>query len=483
MASSPDRMSLEDKLYPFLSLYDRLPSRLKWGLGFAFRQLPESVRQGKHYREFKDLAEAGELWQPAQIAEYQLTELRRTLDHANRFCPYYQRRFAEAGFRPERVQAPEDMQGCPLLEKRDVIEHREQMASTAFGPSDRLYITTSGTTGVPVGFYLQKGISRAKEHAFMETMWKRGGYFDGARMAMLRAHVTSLKASGRISSYDATRDWLVLSSYHLTADRLPLYLEELERFKPDLLYTFASTIVQLAEYLESSGQQWRVPLRGVLCSSERFTVQQRRVVERVFKCRAYTWYGHSERVALAAWGRQSDLYYFVPQYGFVEFGPPDAQGLREVIGTTFHNLVMPLIRYRTGDYVRLAQDGAAKLEFPWIAATDIAGREQEFIYSGTGRKISFSTLNMHDDIFDGLYTMQFIQEQPGRLELCYVAGPAFDPAKLPVIEAGLRRKLGDDFELTLRPVPDVERTSQGKHKWLVSRLAPQPAQQPVGRQP
>jgi hypothetical protein len=41
---------------------------------------------------------------------------------------------------------------------------------------------------------------------------------------------------------------------------------------------------------------------------------------------------------------------------------------------------------------------------------------------------------------------------------------------LPRIEAGLRRKLGDDFELVLENVPEVEKTPRGKHKWLVSKI-------------
>jgi phenylacetate-coenzyme A ligase PaaK-like adenylate-forming protein len=43
-------------------------------------------------------------------------------------------------------------------------------------------------------------------------------------------------------------------------------------------------------------------------------------------------------------------------------------------------LAMPLIRYRTGDYVQLADpktDG--DLEFPWAAAKAVAGRDQEFL--------------------------------------------------------------------------------------------------------
>src|SRR6185436_6763838 len=101
------------------------------------------------------------------------------------------------------------------------------------------------------------------------------------------------------------------------------------------------------------------------------------------------WYGHSERAVLAGEGRTSEMFYFWPQYGFVEFGPEDEEGLREVIGTSFHNLVMPLIRYRTGDFVRLSPANASS-EFPWPAALEIAGRAHEFLVSATGRRISLT---------------------------------------------------------------------------------------------
>lgn len=463
-------MSLEDKLYPLLSIYDRLPQGAKWSIGFAYRRIPERFRRGKNYREFKNLAEEGESWSREEIEAYQLKELRKTLHQANAYCPYYQERFAQVKFRPENFRSLEDLKCAPLLEKRDLLEQRDRLASTQVPAKSRLYITTGGSTGVPVGFYLQKGISRAKEHAFLETMWKRGGYFDGARLALLRGYVTSDRAAGKISTYDATRDWLVLSSYHLTPERLPLYLAELRRFKPDLLYVYPSAILQLAEYLQQSGTEWDLPLRGILCGSERITTPQKELIREVFHCRAYSWYGHSERVVLAAEGRNTDLLYFVPQYGYVEFGPPNEDGLQEVIGTSFHNMAMPLIRYRTGDYVRVVKDDS-NLEYPWPAVSEVAGREQEFLVSGTGRKISLTAFNMHDRIFDGLYAVQFYQERPGEAEFRYIAGPGFSESRLSSITTGIQRKLGDDFRVVLKPVQSVEKTAAGKHKWLVSRLS------------
>jgi phenylacetate-CoA ligase len=464
-------MSLEDHLYPLVSFYERMPHGLKVAAGTAYRFLPRKVRFGDRYGEFRDLARHAEKWSLEEIADYQLKQLRATVIQAGNYCPYYQRRFSAAGMRAEELRTVDDLTRFPLLEKRDVIDNRDAMVSTAFPERSRLYITTGGSTGVPVGFHLQKGVSRPKEQAFLEAQWKRAGYFDGARLAVIRGHVTSEKSGGKISSYDATRNWLMLSSYHLTEERLPEYLDAIEKFQPDILHAYPSAALQLAEFLERAGQTWRAPLKCILCGSERLNLPQKRLLERVFNTRVYRWYGHSERVVLAGEGRESELFYFWPTYGFVEFGPPDEEGFQEVIGTSFHNFVMPLIRYRTGDYVKLAHPiRDTRLEFPWPAVSDIAGREQEYLVSSTGRRISLTAFNMHDQIFDDLYAVQFYQEAPGVAEFRYVRGPKFHSARLRYIEDGIRRKLGDDFEFVLREVKETEKTARGKHRWIVSKL-------------
>lgn len=472
-------MSLEDRLYPLLSLYGKLPKRVQYAIGGAYNRLPSRWRLGARYSEFRALSNDADDWSEDECRAYQVEQLRSVLTHAATYCPYYRESFARAGFDPASVRQPEDLAGCPEITKDDVLKHLPEMASTQFAPADRLYLTTGGSTGIPVGFYLHRGVSRPKEQAFLEAMWHRAGYFDGARLAVIRGYVTSAKASGRIVSYDATRDWLMLSSYHLTPERLPEYVDALERFRPDLLHAYPSAALQLAEYIERSGRPWQIPLRAVLCGSERLTLPQKRVLERVFQCRVYRWYGHSERVILAGEGRTSELFYFFPQYGCVEFGPPDDEGLREVIGTSFHNFAMPFIRYRTGDYVRLADDAHSDREFRWPAAVDVVGREHEFLVTATGRKVSMTAFNMHDNVFDGLYALQFYQDQPGTAELRYIPRPKFHQSQLAEIDRRIRVKLGDDFRVTYRAVSEVEKTPRGKHRWLLSHL-PKADEVPAG---
>ena len=457
-------MSLEDKLYPLLRLYEAAPQPVKCLLGRAYRTLPVAWRQGAAYAHFQREASDSESWDADTLQQYQIARLRESLIAAGK-APFYTRRFAEAGVKPEQFESLDQLAAYPLLTKADLLHHREEMVNPEIPASQRLYITTGGSSGVPVGFYLQRGVSRPKEQAYLEAQWSRRGYRAGDRVAVIRGSVTSSKARGRISYYDATRDWLILSSYHLTLERLPEYIAALKRFRPQHLHVYPSAALMLARGLEQTGMKLGFSLTSVLCGSEKLDADSQSYLERMLGARVFHWYGHSERAVLAGQGRHSNHLYFWPGYGHVEFGEPDAAGHREIIGTSFHNHVMPLIRYRTGDYARPGVVLDDELPMPEIEA--VVGRDYEFIISATGRQISLTAINMHDRIFDGLLAVQFAQGKAGEVEFRYQAGPQWHPARVEPMRAGLLRKLGDDFQLALREVTEIEKTSTGKHRWLV----------------
>jgi phenylacetate-CoA ligase len=460
-------MSLEDKLYPLLRLYEAAPQPVKSLAGCAYRTLPAAWRYGSEYARFQKEAAEVETWDLETLRRYQIKTLRESLIAAIK-SPLYAHRFAEAGVKPQEFESLEQLADYPLLTKQDLLQYRDALLNPEIDAKQRLYITTGGSSGVPVGFYLQRGISRPKEQAYLEAQWSRRGYRLGDRVAVIRGGVTSNKARGCISSYDATRDWLILSSYHLTAQRLPEYVAELNRFRPQHLHAYPSAALLLARGLEQTGLKLNFRLTSLLCGSEKLTADSQEYLERILGTRVFHWYGHSERVVLAGQGRQSDHLHFWPTYGFVEFGQPDENGHREIIGTSFHNHVMPLVRYRTGDYARFSNQPKNELPgMPEIAA--VVGRDYEFLVSATGRQISLTAINMHDRIFDGLFAVQFAQGKPGEVEFRFQPGPQWQSSRKETMRAGLLHKLGDDFALTLKEVPEVEKTTAGKHRWLVKR--------------
>ncbi len=464
-------MSLEDTLYPLLKLYEAAPQPVKSLAGRAYRAIPPSLRYGSAYTRFQNEAREVESWDAETIQRYQISALRDSLIAAAK-APFYAERFAASGVDPAKFEALEQLADYPLLTKQNLILQREHFVNAEFTAKQRLYITTGGSSGVPVGFYLHKGVSRPKEQAYLEAQWARRGYRVGDRVAVIRGGVTSNKAGGGISYFDATRNWLILSSYHLTLERLPEYVTALNRFRPQHLHAYPSAALILARGLEQTALKLDFKLTSLLCGSEKLTAESQQYLEQFFGVPVLHWYGHSERVVLAAQGRASNHLHFWPTYGFVEFGEPDAEGNREIIGTSFHNHVMPLIRYRTGDYARMTNDECAVTNAGneiWPVVEAVVGRDYEFLVSATGRRISLTAINMHDRIFDGLLAVQFYQEREGVAECRFQTDSQWQSIREDAMRAGLLKKLGDDFTLTLREVQEVEKTSAGKHRWLVRK--------------
>ena len=96
-------------------------------------------------------------------------------------------------------------------------------------------------------------------------------------------------------------------------------------------------------------------IQAILCTSENIYPGQRELLEEVFQCRVYTFYGHAERVVSAGECEKSTYYHVFPEYGIMELikeGGKTAQSDGDsgiIVGTGLTNYIMPLIRYRTDD--------------------------------------------------------------------------------------------------------------------------------------
>ena len=93
-------------------------------------------------------------WSPAQIRRLQADKLRAVVRHAHERCPYYRRLFREAGVDIDALDL-DSLTGLPTLSRRDVGDHAEEMVDRSVrGGLHRM--STGGSTGVPVRFYVDR---------------------------------------------------------------------------------------------------------------------------------------------------------------------------------------------------------------------------------------------------------------------------------------------------------------------------------------
>lgn len=432
--------------------------------------LPPSILLGASYRHWKRFLAQAQFWPRERIEQWQLERFREILRHAYTNTEGYRELYRKAGMLPDDIRTFEDVARVPLLTK-EVL--RDNLEAFSIRDKEREYGTTGGSTGIPLGFYSSRRL-RSIEWAFMHASWEWAGWKPGTRSAVLRGGYVG--AADRIAEYDPLRRELLLSSYFLSPDRLPSYRDALLRYGIRVLQAYPSSLNLFCDLLRERGMEGQVGFDLILLGSENVYEWQLEKFRAVFpRARLFAWYGQAEQVTLAPWCEHTTRYHSRPFYGMTEILDANGRlvpdgGEGEIVGTNFHNFITPFIRYRTMDFAVRGGIGCPHCKRPFLIMDRILGRAQEFIVTGTGRLISMTAINMHDDIFDGIRQFRFRQEQPGRVIFQYIPAGPLGEDRLARIRSGLAVKFGSDVELELRAVNEIPRSSSGKLHFLDQQL-------------
>ena len=267
---------------------------------------------------------------------------------------------------------------------------------------------------------------------------------------------------------DRAGNMLMLSSYHLSEPAARAYVDALGRFDPVVIQAYPSSMAFLAGWMLAAGVSYGGnSLTGIVTSSETLSQETRRAMERAFGCRVFDWYGQGERVA-AIGTCERGRHHLLTDYSHVELEPA-GDGLAEIVGTGFHNLAMPLVRYRCGDLVRPAPAGelcACGRSFPLIA--EVIGRLDDCVKLPDGRSIG-----RLDHLFKGvagILEAQIRQDRPDALAILVVPAPGFGESTRRTLAENFRHRLGDAVALEIEVVDSIPRTKNGKFKGVVCNV-------------
>jgi phenylacetate-CoA ligase len=463
-----------------MTLVNSAKSGAKKVLRPIFDRLPLEFRAPKVYWSTRELLQKSQRWNEERLMDYQLAQLRRMLQHCAANVPYYRRLFRKIGFDPHQMRRVSDISIIPTLDKEIVRANIKDLLAENIPASKRDYFTTGGTMGKPLGLYNFKD-SGWRELAFMQTQWGRVGFEANQLRAILRGSVVHRK---RYWAYNPREHAYVFSNFHMTPDHVAEYARVMEEKNIPYLHVYPSSALDFARILKEAEIK-PLGFRVVLAGSENLYPGQREAIESFYGCRMYTWYGHSENTALAGECESSHNYHIFPEYGFVEIleddgSPVNREGeVGELVGTSFYNLVMPLVRYRTGDWALLGPDQCA-CGRKYKLLKEVRGRwHQEMLVGKLNNRISMTALNMHSAIFDEVSQFQFYQQERGKVELRLVRKPGYSEKDSKAILAAFREKMGDTVDVQLSFKDELSLTSRGKFRFIVQELPQAEMQQRI----
>jgi hypothetical protein len=371
-------------------------------------------------------------------------------------CPGYHDFWKSHGWHPSYLHSLEDVHGIPIISKDRI---RSNVQDFTVERSDLSEFTTSGTTGLPFAFKYtpllnaahQGGIAIAATYGDPDLLpWQQ------------RALIIKHSARGAASATGPGGSLFLNAAVIHDAD---LLRQLTEAYRPTLLFGWPSLIGGLAHAL--AGQyEFRIAILG----SENVFDSQVAETSRVARTTVGT-YGLSEGAGFAIRCHRCSSYAELDTHGIISF-QKRADGLFDIIGTSFWSRGTLFIRYHTGDITPGLVERCPSCPDSMHYFKRPTGRTQDLIIDRHGTRHPLAMLVGAAGVMRLLKSVQlfdFVQATPGLVLFRYATtdGIPIDEGQL---IAQFQKLVGDEFVLTCRydaRILDLRTKLSPAQKWTI----------------
>ena len=414
-------------------------------------------------------------YDPAAVTRArQLALLQKLVHHAFTNCPYYRRKLTAAGVRPEDVRSLDDIGLIPTISKQEIQEHGPELMSATADTRTLIRDQTGGSTGSPLVFYYDNDRLDSRVAATLRhNHW--AGWNPGDKAAVIWGAPQDLARSPRLR--DRVRDWIqdrriMLDASALDERSMASFTVALRRYRPKILQAYSNTLGLYARYLRSRGIDDIRP-RGIVCSAEVLTAENRRLIEETFGCRVFDRYGCREFAVIASECEVHDGMHINAENLLVEAlvdGRPCRDQDGQLVVTDLRNLAMPLLRYEIRDVGSvLTRECSCPRKLPLLAIG--GGRSTDFLLSTSGAVVSGVVIATYVATnVPGIRQIQFLQDAPGAVKIRLVKGLEWSPATQAQLEAKARHYLGQDMRFDFEFCTLIASEKSGKYRFSICNI-------------
>jgi len=414
-------------------------------------------RQGGRFHKHLDDLELSEHLSPEALQTMQNRRFQHMIRHCVENVPYYRELFQQLKLGVDDVQTPADLVKLPVLDKQTVNQNFDRLIARNRKNWLCQVAKTSGTTGSPAQF-IRDFNSINFENAAIWREWRRAGDYGKRRVSLRGWMVTPVaQTEPPFWRYNPANQEVQMSSFHLSIKNSKAYVDEILKFRPQILYCLPSLGALLGKFFVHHGIDYKFD--AIFTSSESLEPDTREFLEQTFHARVNDWYGQTERVAAIG---QCELgsYHIQEDYSIVELLPGCDSGTYELIGTHLHNFVMPLLRYRTNDYVTAGNE-PCECGSAFRRVGKILGRSGKTpIITPEGCHI---TITAHITCgIDNLLETQFTQERPGEVILKIVTNGQFNERDQEQLIRNAKQYTSPLMKVEVQKVDEIPRGPNGK---------------------
>lgn len=452
--------------------YYNSPSLFRNIIATSYGYTQRKKRLAENYRMQLNFLKESQFYPNEKLKSYQWEQTREFYNEILGIVPFYKNYDIYKSIFP--LHDRYSLSSLPILSKEEVRKNIDKLYYPDLKKISYRWAHTSGTTGKALIFPLTEKCFQ-REYAFRALHYLWGGIeLDKKdKIAFCSGHPVAEpnRKKPPFWVYDYANNQLFFSSYHLSEDNLKSYIKELEIFKPKMLSGYPSSVYLLAQAYKKYGSG-SLKLKAIYTASESLLEYQRKVIEEAFQCKVFVWYGNSEMCCNIVECEYGEMHLKL-EHSYVEIldsnNSPVAPGEKgRLVCTGFGNIAFPLIRYDIGDEVVLANNQISKCGRGGILIEKIIGRIEDYIVTPDGRFVGRLDHLFKDSL--NVKEAQLIQNCINELIIRIVCREGYSNKDEKLIEKEARLRLGNEIKLVFDYVNHIERSANGKFRFIISNL-------------
>ena len=425
----------------------RIVELIPYSIGSKLVFIPFKLRLGSGYtKSSNDILRFKNL-KISEQEDFIVSRFSDIFEYAKTTFPFYTELYKKHGVIDLKIKCLKDIEKVPIISKSDIRDYITQFNGS-------LKLNTGGSTGEPFVFYVDKN-AFAREWAHMHTIWKLKEYSPKDIKITFRGK----DLGNRNIVFNTVHNEFIINTYKSISLFKDEFIQLLIKHDVKYIHGYPSAIYNfLKEFEEVANEDEKQMLKNSIIAcflgSEFPTPIITSYLSEKWNFDYISWYGHSEMCILAYDLLKNNKYIPFNTYGYTEVVDD------KLIGTSFHNYDMPLIRYNTGDIVSANYyDNGLVKDF-----TITEGREGEFIIDNNGTKIALTALifGRHHKAFEYVDFIQVKQDVISGQVIFYLV--AKEKVKSIIIEKEMLDLQNINIDYAIEFIENPIKTKMGKVK-------------------
>lgn len=450
----------------FEKLYDHSPIFFQNIMCSVKGYQQQNERYGEAYWKYREYFKQFDQLSLEEQEKVQIDKLRELLIYATEHSKFYAKLYA--GIDIHEIDTIEDLRKLPIVDKELLRQNIDDVMTI---PEKGAVIGhTGGTTGKSLVVRFSKDDSNQRM-AMLDNFKARVG-FENLKMRRATFNGKHIVPPGQKRKvfwrYNSACKQMIYSSFHLTEDNMGAYVQSLNKFKPEALDGFFTSMCDLAGYIERHNITIEFQPVAIFPTSETLTPSGRELLERVFGCKVYDQYASSEGAPFVTECSNQVLHMELASGVIEHIDENDT----EVLVTSFTSHGTPLIRYRIGDRMAFPSAKRCNCGLCGPIVDEIQGRRLDFLYTPNGAKINAGNVaNLLKNIPNAVIRAQFIQDKFDEvMVLLEVEKGVYNEEHEKMLRDEFIHKFGKDMKVKIKIVEEIPREKSGKFRMIKNNV-------------